>query len=495
MSEKKAAKYILLLSLSAFIFFSLRVIISDDVTKAEYIGDDSYYYLNLARNFFEQGNWSFDKYGTPATGLHLLNAYFVFVVYSVFGENALTVLPFIYLLISLSIIFFVIKNLKKDSIAILIVAVLISSFATYINVVSFMEWLWVVLFSILIFRNFPDVSARKLFFLGLGGTLARSDFVIFLSAFFLYAVFKRRENVLKSFAMISGGALGVAIYTFHNYWISGSFLQSSAEIKLHRSLLLGVNPFPFWLQTLRNFIGFPRLNLFDNREARILFYNIALVLLVLLSLIIIAYALRNRRAVYERLFPLFQKQEFAISLIILFFYSLFYSFNSFGMQIWYSAVMIVPLSIIIYHLLLALKKEHAVLLLSSVVLFNLFVSVFMKPFNYEQKNAVEYAECLNNNFETDKYIFGAWDSGIVGYYLNSRVVNLDGLVNSEIVPYLKSDRLIDYLKKKKIDFLLQTPPDKSEYYGFDKKEMSALLTKMKIGNSGNCFVYKFNSNK
>jgi hypothetical protein len=49
---------------------------------------------------------------------------------------------------------------------------------------------------------------------------------------------------------------------------------------------------------------------------------------------------------------------------------------------------------------------------------------------------------------------GAWNAGIIGYYAGGRVVNLDGLVNNEVYPYLIAGRLRDYVVRKEIRYVV-----------------------------------------
>jgi len=49
---------------------------------------------------------------------------------------------------------------------------------------------------------------------------------------------------------------------------------------------------------------------------------------------------------------------------------------------------------------------------------------------------------------------GSWNAGIIGYYAGGRVVNLDGLVNNEVYPYLVSGMLRDYVIRKRIRYIV-----------------------------------------
>jgi hypothetical protein len=59
---------------------------------------------------------------------------------------------------------------------------------------------------------------------------------------------------------------------------------------------------------------------------------------------------------------------------------------------------------------------------------------------------------LHENFPEVRV--GSWNAGIIGYYADSYVVNLDGLVNNDIYDYAVSNSLPDYISDKNIAYIL-----------------------------------------
>ena len=49
---------------------------------------------------------------------------------------------------------------------------------------------------------------------------------------------------------------------------------------------------------------------------------------------------------------------------------------------------------------------------------------------------------------------GAWNAGIVNYYQGSEVINLDGLVNNDIHPYIFTNTTPIYMQEKNIGYAL-----------------------------------------
>ena len=57
----------------------------------------------------------------------------------------------------------------------------------------------------------------------------------------------------------------------------------------------------------------------------------------------------------------------------------------------------------------------------------------------------------------DDAIIGSWNAGVIGYYTDCHVVNLDGLINSwDFLPYLARKALAEYIKKEGIQYLADT---------------------------------------
>ncbi len=60
---------------------------------------------------------------------------------------------------------------------------------------------------------------------------------------------------------------------------------------------------------------------------------------------------------------------------------------------------------------------------------------------------------MNENVPSGERI-GSWNAGVVGYYSDHAVINLDGLINNfELLPYIRERRLADYITEKQIRYL------------------------------------------
>lgn len=74
------------------------------------------------------------------------------------------------------------------------------------------------------------------------------------------------------------------------------------------------------------------------------------------------------------------------------------------------------------------------------------------------------ADWMNRNLPDDALV-GSWNAGVLAYYSDRPVVNLDGLINDEeLVTYLSEDRIADYIADQGIDFLSDLEP---QFHRFD----------------------------
>ena len=53
-------------------------------------------------------------------------------------------------------------------------------------------------------------------------------------------------------------------------------------------------------------------------------------------------------------------------------------------------------------------------------------------------------------------VVGAWNAGILAYFSGHTVVNLDGVINDDVIPYLERADLSDYLDIRGITLLVDT---------------------------------------
>ena len=172
--------------------FAAIIIRATDELRIQYIPDDAFYYLTLARNYAALGSWTFDSGVSVTSGFHLLFAYLLASAYSILPlDEGNFVLVGVISSLLITIVFIGVMWFwgfrQKSILFLLFLVIIISSRNFTYNAVSVTEWALVILFASLYFvwfflRN-QDQKRRAidillLFFLGLLGSLARSDFVL-----------------------------------------------------------------------------------------------------------------------------------------------------------------------------------------------------------------------------------------------------------------------------------------------------------------------------
>jgi hypothetical protein len=87
-----------------------------------------------------------------------------------------------------------------------------------------------------------------------------------------------------------------------------------------------------------------------------------------------------------------------------------------------------------------------------------------------QKEQLMAAQWVKQNVGADELV-GSFNAGIIGYMSERTVVNLDGLANNAVVPYLQERRLWNYIEHRGIDYLVDSDysilKDYRDFYGPD----------------------------
>jgi len=64
-------------------------------------------------------------------------------------------------------------------------------------------------------------------------------------------------------------------------------------------------------------------------------------------------------------------------------------------------------------------------------------------------NAGRYIRTIEKDFN-----YAAWNAGIISYFSGKKLINIDGLANDEVFRYIKNNKLMDYLKRKNVDYII-----------------------------------------
>jgi len=451
----------LLAGAAVFLFMTVRLIhfyCLPDASLVQVIADDGFYYVRLAQHYAANGFWTFDG-SAPATGFHLLYAYLLGAFYSTFGKIDW---HHLYLAIGLCSSFcggLSAYLVARSAAAVLdrrVIPMAICPFFTAPAIAegtAMMEsWMVLLLASLTLFvltrEERPSFRASiGLFAVGLLGSLARSDYGLLPGVLFCSCLLSRRwvgTNPIRRSAMVLLGAVaGVLLVFAHDYAISGKILQSSAEVKL------------FWSSVEGNGIVLPGyLVAATTFPIRAEFGAAPLVLAFFAGILLaLRYVLRLlERAREARNFP-----ALGISLGCLFTilgYLWVYRYNGAALQPWYAANLIAPVGFTLAASVFFLYPRRPLAIasfgLALYIGFGIYC-LFETPWPHHA--ALLRAGLYLKNQETPA-IYGSWNAGIIGYFSGRPVVNIDGLVNDDAVPYIKSDKLLDYLKRRRIEYLV-----------------------------------------
>jgi hypothetical protein len=427
------------------------------------IPDDAFYYLVPARNFALTGAWTFDG-SAPATGFHLLYGYLLAGLFRLAPELSVGALVAgiaggSTLLLSASA-YFVSRAAVREfgEPAVLGVVLAFTAPIALQQQTLLVEGCLVIFFSSALLAllahatELPRVSVRWLaaaLLLGLLGSLARSDFGLLGAACGGALWLSRRRSAsargpaaLAAVATL-GSAGGVAVVSLHTWWWSGSWIQSSARMKSHWGALLGYD--------IRGLLR-PLLDVIAPHGERWLGARGAPTLLVAVGLAG-AVSRLGRQGLRLDQWPL--ALGGGLSVVG---YVLLYGNASAGVPPWYLANVLAAVAYLLGALLSFIPRRAfgpALAVVAACAALNTTAS--LQPTWPNQVAMRAAGEYLRSHPEVAPV--GSWNAGMIAYFSRRAVVNLDGLVNDEIYPYATSGRLLDYICKRGLRFVIDFADD------------------------------------
>ena len=460
-SASVAAGVVFISMLAHVLYFYLQ----PDVRLIGIIPDDAFYYIRLAQNRVEYGFWTFDG-SAPATGFHFLYAYFLVVLFLVFGNIAWQSLYlFISILASCAIAYSLFRLARVSQQR-------YGSFSPYWLALPFLSplllmqssnmmesWLTILFASLTIIqviKTGPIMLPQAIALIALGclGSLSRSDFGLLPGIIFICAAMQLPRGGLvffqRSISILFGAVLGVLIGLIQNYLIAGHLTQASAQVKLFWSQLNGHRISQSL--SLAKDIAFP----FNGSVPLYIFTTIAGIFCLF---IIFKYCrlLASRKHIPVELSIL------VASAFTLTGYILFYKFNSLALMNWYSANLVVPIALLFAGFQFYVVKRQASFF--AGIFFAAYCSVGLPSLGVVywphqagmMQSGISLKNFLQEKQSLEKLIqVGAWNAGIVSYFSKSNVINLDGLTNDDVLPFIKEGRLFDYLQKRNINYLVES---------------------------------------
>jgi hypothetical protein len=453
------------LGLGLFFMMAARVLLFYNAPDAVLIGlvpDDAFYYLQLAKNRAELGTWTFDG-TTTTTGFHLLYGYFLAVIYHLFESiDWRTLYLIVGMIASLSIAAACYFSSAAAAGIFGRQSMLIAT-APYLGAVSIHQsssmmesWILMLLSSLTIYGTTIQKSVSYpagLLLIGLGalGSLSRTDYgllpFVLLLATTMASRFLKTDWQKRCFLVFLGSVIGILIATAHNYWVSGHFIQMSAQIKLYWSATVGhsiVPPFRLFLETALPFSGL-------SHPVRRTVLEVVLVITVIFFAR--CYGISRSKTEIRTRIPAITVMLGCVLAVTG--YIVLYRHNSQGLQPWYAANLVAPVAILLAGAGSILLSKY--LVPSSVIILAAYAySGLIGAFTLccaHQAGMLNAGLHLKTQSDP-QFRYGSWNAGIIGFFSEIRLINLDGVVNDEIYDYMKNNKLFDYLLKNNIRYLV-----------------------------------------
>lgn len=440
--------------------------------------DDAFYYLEIAREFGRHGVWSFDRGRTITSGFHPLFGYFSALVERLLpgGDRVElrlemhAVVAVAATLVAVALLVRVARRLFPRGVA---TAALMVGAAGGLCMLPFegMEWSFTVLAGALTAHFFAKKQQRWLAVALVLGSTCRTDFALVGIALAVARASVdlrfRASTTRREVALIVGATLlGLAAVTLHSFVISGHLVQASARMKSYWGAALG---YDVWYGIEPASYAFAPGYLLT----RALDFGPKTLVVPMALLAGMYVSARPRVAAFGSE----QRVVLRWSLVSILGYALVYAKISVLAQNWYSAHFVVPLFLLVASLASAVAaRAHAGVTALAAVLAALNVWDARRPIAIAPVDlrALEHLER-----DSSVTLAGSWNAGAFGYLGGEKVVNVDGLVNDDVYPYVVRDRLHCYFVHERLPFVVEAPdwftPKHASYMGFANGKLVAAM--------------------
>jgi hypothetical protein len=255
----------------------------------------------------------------------------------------------------------------------------------------------------------------------------------------------RRDRALRTSTLSAavGGALGLGIVTVHNLRVSGHLIQGSAQIKAHWGAVSGYHLLPpLDVAAKITSVGFLLLRTLD----------LGPLLFAVLVFAAIAVAAKVARSSDETPSELRSWLVMSAALIGAGYWAV-YGANAAATQLWYSASFVIPAWIGSAALLERCRTKAGVRVATMGVAALALVGFIdaRRPEWADRSLGPTAAAWVDR--QVDGHRVGAWNAGVIGQFSKSQVINIDGLVNDEVQPYILTGVLQCYLFERNIDYV------------------------------------------
>lgn len=471
-TRRFVAVLLILLAASYSIFTAYTIITAPAEYRVQYVPDDAFYYMVLARNFVTLGQWTFDSGISLTSGFHPLHAYTLAGLYSLLQPAPerfvqLTVLVSFLAALPAGVAAAVFSWRSKHLFPSMLLLLFALSRNYTLNVVSGLEWGWVVslstLYCVLLFTSHSPsskVAYALLFMCGFLGSLARTDFGLLPAAFVAASLFwirtlRGRRMFTLSLAGLGGSSFGVAATFLHNYIMTGQAMQSSAQMKSFwlSGYEIGITPAPIIAEIV---------TLFGDYTRDLALCSAFISLLVILGVYRFLHTSPALLHGYTDNVPPVTTRHRVLwlgCLLAIVGYVALYARTPASLQNWYTANLIVPVFLVLSLPVVYTGWRQPLSICATLVALILLLGLqivsaysFLRIPEWPHQVAMYRAGHYLREHPLPG-IVGSWNAGIINFYEGGHVVNLDGLVNNDIYAYAVQNDLPSYIDTLPIEHL------------------------------------------
>lgn len=137
------------------------------------------------------------------------------------------------------------------------------------------------------------------------------------------------------------------------------------------------------------------------------------------------------------------------------------------LQVWHLSVLLILLIFCMLTFLPVGWLSRRVTVVTAILLTGMTTYTLQHCyFRPQQRNEHVIRSCKQYEADAPRRLkIGSTDCGLLGYFSRHEVVNLDGVVNNEVLEYIKAGRFDDYLAKEDLDIIeIDTKGFRLEYY-------------------------------
>lgn len=437
------------------------------------VQDDAFYYYVIARNIVEHGHSSFD-------GINLTNGYHPLwqaislpVFYSVDDNTAIRwmlAIASIFDLLALVIFYkILLRVIKAHHVVLIGVAILAFHGAIIRTWFNGLETALSIFSLTLLLHQFLLIKTARLMafkdhawlgFIAAISFLSRTDNAIIVLCLFTFLylppLLRKQEYKYGLLASVIFMAL-VSPWLGWNALHFGSIVQISGQIRDNTWLINGgAVELPVAQQILYGIVASitPIKIVFEKMFSPGSLPTASGYIYFFIFLLSLGYAQINSPAFRKNIY-LFA--PFFVGVIVLF---LYHAGVRHFVRGWYNAPVLLTLTLLLCFLLdevriRAFRRFHKIaffIIVAALVTLYTPYSYTKQPEDLPLDNRVAAAEWINRNTPVTS-IIGAANAGIIGYYTERTVVNLDGVVNEQAFRARISNQLQEYIKDIQIDYL------------------------------------------